>query len=115
MTMQQIADALADIGPMSGVELQAHLDISRLAVNRQVKQLRTKQLVHITRYERQPDGHQGRCIPVYALGGKEDAVPLKANSRRDVGQRYYERHSAAISTRRYSKRRAALGPWAGLA
>lgn len=114
MTMKQITDALDHIGAMSRFELQTHLGLSHLAVNKQIRQLRNKKRIHITRFERQPDGVQGRCIPVYALGDKEDAQPLRAATRRDVSQRYYERHSAVISTRRYAKQRAALGPWAGL-
>ena len=115
MTMQQITHALEHIGPLSALELSLQLVLSRLAVNKQVKQLREKKRVYITRFERQPDGVQGRCTPVYALGEKNDAKPLDRNHRREVSQRYYARHSAVISTRRYSKRRTALGVWAGLA
>ena len=114
MTMPQITAALENIGPMSGAELARHLGIARLDSNKQVKQLRDKRLVHIAHYERQPDGQQGRCIPVYALGGSPDAVPPKARSHTETNQRYHARHAAIISTRRYAKRRQALGVWAGL-
>lgn len=115
MTMQQITAALEDIGQMSALELCTHLGLSRLATNKQIKQLRTRKAIHIARYERQPDGLQGRCIPVYALGDAADALPLPARKPAEINRRYYARNVALVSVRRYSKQRGALGVWAGLA
>lgn len=115
MTMKQIADCLLNIGPMSAFELQLHIGVSRLATNKQIKQLRTKGLVRVDSFERQPNGTKGRCIPVYALGDAPDALALRALTSKIINQRYNARHAAIISTRRYSKQRGALGVWAGLA
>ena len=115
MTMQQITAALDAIGPMSAHELCVHLGISRLATNKQIKQLRDKKAIHIAHHERQPDGVQGRCIPMYAQGDAPDAAAPGMRSKRDTNQRYHKRHSAIISARRYPVQRSALGVWAGLA
>ena len=114
MTMQKIINSLGRIGPMSGAELAQFIGITHVATNKQLRQLRNLQSVHITRYERQPDGKQGRCIPVYALGNLADAAPLKMRNYSDISKRYYQRHRMEISVRRYHKQRTYLGAWAGL-
>lgn len=114
MTMQQITDSLLNIGPMTAFELHVHIGLRRLTTNQQIKLLRNSKSIHITRYDRQPEGVKGRCSPVYALGDLPDAEPLKRVSKKITNQRYTTRYAAVISTKRYSKKRNALGVWAGL-
>jgi len=114
MTMKQITTALDDIGPMSALELHRLMGITRLATNKQIKLLRDKGLIRIERYDRQPDGTQGRAAPIYGLGSEPDAQPIRAQSTRQRNQKYNRRHAALISARRYPHVRQAAGVWAGL-
>lgn len=112
--MAQITTALDDIGPMSALELACLTGLVRLTVNKQIRQLRAKGEIHIARYEHQPDGQRGRLIVVYGIGGVEDAPLMPARTVKQRNRKYYQRHAALISARRYPHVRQAAGVWAGL-
>lgn len=117
MTMTQVKQALADVGPMSSDELSRHMGIKQAPTNKQIKQLRARREVRITRYDRQPEGTQGAqgaFIPVYALGDLPDAEQPKPQTPAKRNRKYQQRHAALISARRYPGARLAAGVWAGL-
>jgi len=110
----EIVRLLTNIGGMSMAELARLIGEKRIRVQKAVRVLRNRRGVYVLRYERQPDGVKGRCTPVYAVGPGEDAKPPTKRSRADTCKRYYKRHSASISARRYTKQREQLGVWRGL-
>ncbi len=114
MAMNEIVTALENIGPMSAAEITAHLGISRLVINKQIRKLREYEVLRIARYDRQPDGKQGAFIPVYGVGLERDATPPSARPTKDIQKRHRERYKAIISAKRFPDHKKAMGVWAGL-
>lgn len=113
-TCEAVYAALDDIGPMSTAELMLFLDRKAAAMNDATRRLRMRKMVHITRWERQPDGHKGAMIPIYAAGDAEDAPKPKPLDVKQRNKRYRKRHAVAISIRRYGDARNSVGMWSGL-
>lgn len=113
LTMQ-VLYTLDDVGPLSSYDMALLLNRTQLSIGGSLRRLRKRKLIHITKYERQPDGQKGRCIPIYAVGDVPDAPPLKRIGVLEVNKKYRKRHAAIISARRYVTERKQLGVWGGL-
>lgn len=114
MTQAQVIAALETIGTMSTTDICQITSLGRSGVQEQLRNLRAKKLVYIAHYERQPPGHPGGMVPVYALGNRPDTPKPKAKTRAQICRDHYARHTAIISARRYPNARQSAGVWAGL-
>lgn len=110
---EAVLHAVETVGPMSAREIGHLLGRSRASVANSIRDLRANGLIHISAYERQPDGQGGRFILIMAPGNHPDAKYPKRRSKKETDKRYRERHAAAISARRYGDHRG-LGVWSGL-
>lgn len=66
--MNTVTEALAEIGPMTSVELLAQLGQPRVKVFNEITTLRKEKKIHVVRYERTPK----KLLPVYEIGNAED-------------------------------------------
>lgn len=110
----EIFKALMDVGSMNAAELELHTGFTRLVVNDCLRRLRDKGLVYIAKYERQPDGQAGRCIPFYAVGCGVDAMPLKQLTSNERNAKYRKRHAAILRARTNARRGRTVNIWKGL-
>ena len=105
---------LDSIGAMSAVELERLTGFPRLTVNCCLSILRTKKKIYIHKFDRQPDGKAGRCIPSYAIGDLPDAVEPPQVDSRARNAKYRKRHSAILLARGRVRRGNTINVWGGL-
>lgn len=110
----EVLALLDDIGPMSTADMARLTGRTQQSIGDSLRRLRSRRMIHIARYERQPDGHRGRCTPVYAVGDVQDAPEPRQIGVSERNKAYRRRHKALISARRYTAQRTALGVWSGL-
>lgn len=114
---ERLYHMLDTIGPMTAAELERLMNRSRPSVNESLRLLRrsTPKRIHIHRYDRQPDGTRGRCVPVYAVGDLPDAPEPGGLSSKQRNEKYRQRHRARLNARNRA-RRGSVGPniWMGL-
>ena len=107
--------ALDDIGPMTTYELIRLLGRKRNSVVYTLSTLRKARRIHVCRWERQPEGTQGRMAPVYAIGNEPDVKQPNRRGPKEVSTRYRKRHATEISVRRYGDRSTKVNNiWSGL-
>ena len=108
--IQDAIMSLLEQGPMAVRDLAEELGKTNSSVSAKLTTMRQRgKPIRILRYERQPDGVQGRLIPVYELGTEPDApmpklAPLKKRMR-NYQRKYRERHEGRV----YLKERAGKG------
>lgn len=106
--------ALKDIGSMNAAELELHTGFTRLVVNDCLRRLRDKGLIYIARFERQPEGLAGRCIPFYSAGCGVDAMEPKQLTSKQRNAMYRKRHRARLNARMRARRGSVINVWKGL-
>lgn len=113
-------DALLALGPMSSVEIAAHLGWPRNRVEATVSMARTNhpgKFFRIVRYELQ-SGRQGREVSIYAAGPGPDAPrpDFGKAHKRAINRRYHQKHRAIRAAQRRARSSGALQatPWDGL-
>jgi len=114
MTMKQITDALESIGPMTSLELRAHIGLTRATTDDQIGRLLKRKMIHISSWQRQPSGQRGAISPVFGLGDFADAERLPRKPQAQRSAEYNVRHRVIIAARRSPVRKQAAGVWAGL-
>lgn len=109
-----VLKALKDIGAMSASELELHTGFKRLVVNDCLRRLRDKGEIYVSRFERQPDGTAGRCIPYYTAGCGVDAMEPKQLTSKQRNAMYRKRHAAILRARTNARRGRTVSMWKGL-
>lgn len=111
-----VIDALLSAGPMSTVEIAAHLGWPRHRVDGVLSMSRMNhpgQYFKIVRFELQI-GRSGREIPIYAAGAGADAKrpTFDAAYRADYARNYHKRNRAKRAAQRKARISAIpAGPW----
>lgn len=114
-----VTEALLEMGPMTAVEIAAHLGWPRNRVETTISMARTNypgKFFRVVKYELQV-GRQGRETAVYAAGPGEDVPrPLFGKAHyRLVSQRYHQRNRALrAAQRRARNQKSSTSPWAAL-
>lgn len=110
---KKILKLVQELGPISTGEIVFMLRISRSAVAEHLRNLKRNLDIHIGKYEHQPEGTRGRCIPQWVAGSGPDAHE-KGRSDKVRARASRSRNSAALSVRKYPEYNKAKGVWRGL-
>ena len=90
-----VLQTIEHCGPISRAEIQRLTGLSELQVVRALASFRRAGLpVRIAAWDRQPPGHQGPQIPLYAIGTNPDARKPPPIPHRVRDAAYRERHRA---------------------
>lgn len=110
----QVLQLLSELGAMTNTDIAAMTGRSVVSCNDSIRRLRKRKLVHICKYERQPDGQSGSLIPIYAVGDLPDAKRPKRIDHNEVSRKSWARRKAILSIRRYPEYNQGLGIFRGL-
>jgi hypothetical protein len=94
-----LVEAFKEHGPMSAAELSEATGIPRKKVDHSIGGARREypeQFFRIVEWRRQPDGHKGAMVPVYAHKPGKDKPQPKAKTHRERNADYRARKRAAL-------------------
>ena len=111
----KVLQALENAGAMGTSELVKHTGLTRSSVLHAVRGLIKRNLAHIAKYERQPNGKSGSIIPIYQSGECLHVIQIKRKSDKEIQSDYRKRHAARIRVKRQIQRGSyRVNVWSGL-
>ena len=111
----EVLKALESAGAMGTAELSTHMGMTKSSIVDSLRRLMKRNRAHIVRFDHQPNGVQGRMIPIYQAGEGDNAEPPKRKTSKMVNAAYRKRHAARLKVKKHIRRGSfESNVWAGL-